>query len=385
MEGDMRKMKMKMIIRIRIALFVSVVLCMLLTGFVAIAQEGQIVRETVYSPSLEGNLLGDSPNRAFTIYLPPSYDAGPDMLYPVVYLLHGRTCNNDLWNGGYGGNILNSMKSWLKSEKVKGMILVMPNSYNRFTGSYYNNSAATGNWADFIAEDLVAYIDSHYRTLPQRESRAVIGHSMGGYGGMTLGLDYPDVFGCMGSMSGLLDMTQFPARTSWAFAQAAKLENLSDFYFQNFNVQWSIAISTAIAPNLNKPPFYADFPWEHDSSNKVVQNQTAWDRFLERDVLTRLSMNVETLRSMQAIYLDCGTSDPYGFLVDAQRVHDELQRLNVAHDYRELGGNHTSCLTTSTGNALEVFSEAMAFEMLLVGVEPAGKLTTTWGQIRGEE
>ena len=373
-----------MIIGIHITLFVSVVLPVLLIGFVAIAQEGQIVRETVYSPSLEGSLLEDSPNRAVTIYLPPSYDAGPDMLYPVVYLLHGNTCDNNLWNGGYGGNILNSMKPWLKNERVKEMIIVMPSSYNRFKGSWYNNSAATGNWADFIAKDLVAYIDSHYRTLPQRESRTVIGHSMGGYGGMTLGLDYPDVFGCMGSMSGMLDMTQLPSRTSWAFAQAAKLENLSDFNSQSFDVQRAIAMSAAIAPNPNKPPFYADFPWERDSSNKVVQNQTAWDRFLERDVLTRLSMNVEILHSMQAIYLDCGTSDSFGLLVDARRVHDELQRLNVAHDYREFGGGHTCCLMTSTGNVLELLSNAMAFEVL-VSVKPAGKLTTTWGQIRRED
>ena len=97
------------------------------------------------------------------------------------------------------------------------------------------------------------YIDRHYRTLPQRDSRAVIGHSMGGYGGMTLGLDYPEVFGCMGSMSGLLDMAQFPFSISQAFADGAKLKDLSTFASQSFNVRVAVALSAAIAGNANNP------------------------------------------------------------------------------------------------------------------------------------
>ena len=333
-----------MIIR-RIRTAVVVVLCLLLTGLAAIAQEGRIVRETMHAPSLEGNLFNDSAKRQVTIYLPPSYDDGNNLAYPVVYLLHGYTGTDELWMGkGYagGGNILNSMKSWLKNEKIMEMILVMPNSYNRLRGSFYINSITTGRWGDYIAKDLVEYIDSNYRTLPQRESRVVIGHSMGGYGGMTIGLDYPDVFGCMGSLAGLLDMEQYPTRTSWAYAQGARLENLPDFNSQGFDVQVAIAMSAAISPNPDKPPFYADFPWERDDANKLVKNQEVWDRFMACDILKRISANAESLRNMLAIYIDCGTSDGFGFLTDTRRVHEELQRLDIAHEYREFDGNHTS-------------------------------------------
>lgn len=138
--------------------------------------------------------------------------------------MHGYTGNNNLWTGGsyISGNILNSMKSWLKSGKVKEMILVMPNSYSKLQGSFYTNSA-TGKWADYIVEDLVEHIDSNYRTLPQRESRGVIGHSMGGYGGMKLGMLYPGVFGCMGGMAGVYDLEtgfetgQFISQEKWAY------------------------------------------------------------------------------------------------------------------------------------------------------------------------
>jgi len=369
-----------MIRRLRI---LTVVLCLLLACLTATAQDGQVARETIEAPSLEGNLFNDSTRRQVTIYLPPSYDDGNNLAYPVVYLLHGYTGNNHLWTGGsyISGNILSSMKSWLENDRVKEMILVMPNSHNRFQGSMYVNSVATGNWGDYIAEDLVDYIDSNYRTLPQRESRAVIGHSMGGYGGMILGLDYPDVFGCIGSMAGVLDLTQYPGSISWAYAQGAKLSKLSDFNSQSFDVQISIAWSAALAPNPDNPPFYADFPWTRDDANKLVKNEAVWEKFMAYDVLTRLASSTEYLRRLRAIYIDSGTSDDFRFFIDSRRVRDELQRLNIEHEYREFAGSHTCCVMTSTGDALEVFSNAMAFEML-VAVEPAGKLTTTWGQIR---
>ena len=357
------------------------ILFILFAPFNLLAQDGRIVRETIYSPSLERNLLDDSPDRRVTIYLPPSYDDNPEMAYPVVYLLHGYTANNEVWTGGLAGNVLYSMRSWLKNGKVKEMILVMPNSYNKFQGSNYTNSITMGNWADYIARDLVDYIDSNYRTLPQRESRGVIGHSMGGYGGMNLGMNYPDVFNCMGSMSGMLDISQYPGRISWSFAQAAKLKNLSDFYSQPFDVQVAIAMSAAFCPNPDRLPFYADFPWERDASNKLVKNEEVWDRFMEHDILTRLEENAAALLNMGAIYIDCGTSDEFNFLVDLRRTHDELQRLGISHHYREFSGTHTCCVNASTGEALEVFSNAMAFETLL-GVEPAGMLAITWGQLK---
>jgi len=371
----------------RIIQLAVIIFCILLIGLIATAQDGKTTRIKVHSPSLEGNLFKDSPDRDVTIYLPPSYDNDPGMSYPVVYLLHGYTGNDMLWTGGSyisNGNIKDWMNIWLKDGKVKEMILVMPDSYNTLHGSWYTNSVATGNWGDFIAKDLVQYIDSHYRTLRQRESRAVIGHSMGGYGGMTLGMDYPDVFGCMGSFSGPLDLNNYYAKINWAFAQGARRKNLSDFYSQSFEVQVSISMSAALSPNPDKPPFYADFPWEYDESNKLKQNQAVWDRFLARDVLRRIPSNIETLKRMRAIYIDCGTSDEFGIIADARLVRDELQNLGIPHHYEEFSGNHACCVMNSTGNALEVFSKAMSFE-ILTGVEPKGKLATTWGEIRTAE
>lgn len=357
-------------------------LCLLLTG-IAVAQEGSIVRETVYSPSLEGNLLGDSPNREVTIYLPPSYDDGDNLAYPVVYLLHGYTGNHNLWTGGsyISGNIINSMKSWLADDKVGEMVLVMPNADNRFEGSWYTNSVASGNWSDFVVRDLVNYVDSYYNTLPQRESRAVFGHSMGGYGAVRLGMLHPGTFGCMGGLAGAYDMEDFISQYRTSMASASATEDWAQFSVSDTYIHGSFALAAAFAPNPDYPPFYCDFPFVYTDTKptKIVEAEEVWNRFMEHDILKIVEGYIDVLLSMRAIYIECGMSDPH--IGDARLLHDKLDSLGVKHIYREFPGDHFCCVMTSTGDALEVFSEAMAFDML-VGIEPEGKLTTTWGQMK---
>jgi S-formylglutathione hydrolase FrmB len=362
-------------------IFIAVTsLHLLLIGLNSASQEGRIVREIVKSSSLEGNLLGDSPRRPVTIYLPPSYDNGDNLAYPVVYLLHGYTGNNGTWIGGYAGNILYPMSSWLKYGKVKEMILVMPNSYNRLWGSYYTNSTATGNWADFIARDLVQYIDNNYRTLPQRESRAVIGHSMGGYGGLNLGMRYPDVFACMGGMAGNYTMEKGVNSSRGTIAYISTIKDWAQLSSLGFQTIW-LAITAAFVPNPDNPPFYCDFPFVYTDNKprKVVKNPEAYDRFIEHDILRIAEARTDILMNARAIYIDCGTSD--GNLEAARGLRDKLNSLGVNHVYKEFSGDHTCCVMASTGDALEVFSNAMAFEML-VSVEPASKLATTWANVK---
>ena len=179
------------------------------------------------------------------------------------------------------------MKSWLNQGKIDEMILVMPNSYNRFRGSFYTNSVTTGNWADFIAKDLVEYINSNYRTLSQRESRGVIGHSMGGYGGVKLGMLYSEVFGCMGGMAGVYDVGEFISaiQNPEDYAIAATFTDWTQFYSSGKEAQFSWC--GALAPNPDRPPFCCDFPFVYTDTKpkKVVKVQEVWDRFMEHDIL----------------------------------------------------------------------------------------------------
>ncbi len=84
---------------------------------------------------------------------------------------------------------------------MKEMILVNPDAHTKYDGSMYSASLTTGDWEVFVAEDLVSYIDSHYRTMANRMSRGLGGHSMGGYGTVRIGMKRPDVFSSLYIMS----------------------------------------------------------------------------------------------------------------------------------------------------------------------------------------
>ncbi|MGH9418502.1 MAG: alpha/beta hydrolase, partial [Thermoanaerobaculia bacterium] len=150
---------------------------------------GQMRFDTIVAPSLKDNLVGDSNRRAVSIYLPPTYEIERARRYPVVYLLHGVDADNLAFiKGAYEKlNIRLAMDSLIATGVVKEMIVVTPNARNVYDGSFYANSAATGNWEDFIVKDFVAYMDSHYRTIADRSGRGIAGHSMGGYGALRLG------------------------------------------------------------------------------------------------------------------------------------------------------------------------------------------------------
>ncbi len=154
---------------------------------------GQVVYITVHGASLEHNHVGDSPDRAVAVYLPPNYEKSTQH-YPALYLLHGYTADERGWmNPDYVG-LPGMMDRLIAQHAIGPMIVVMPNSFNRFGGSFYTNSELSGDWEDFIARDLVGYIDAHYRTLAAAVSRGIAGHSMGGYGAVRIGMQHPEIF-----------------------------------------------------------------------------------------------------------------------------------------------------------------------------------------------
>ncbi len=130
---------------------------------VAGAKPVTVEKIKVHSVSIEGNLEGESPDRDVIVYLPPDYAANPKTRYPVVYALHGYSISNEMWT--------QEIKTPQTVEGAfatgtPGMIIVLPNSRTLHNGSMYSSSVTTGNFEGFIAHDLVAYIDAHYRTIP---------------------------------------------------------------------------------------------------------------------------------------------------------------------------------------------------------------------------
>src|SRR5271165_6444764 len=152
----------------------------------------------IHGQSLEGNLEGDAVDRDVIVFLPPSYAKEKHRRYPVVYALHGYSIGAEQWT--HEIHVPQTIEGAF-AQGVKETIVVLPDSKTVHNGSMYSSSVTTGDFERFVSQDLVAYIDAHYRTIPNRASRGLVGHSMGGYGATRIGMKHSDVFGSLYIMS----------------------------------------------------------------------------------------------------------------------------------------------------------------------------------------
>lgn len=170
----------------------QIFICVFFTITSLSAQTVEVV--DVYSSKMGRNIKT-------TVVLPAGYDVNADNRYPVVYLLNG-----------YGGNhqtFVSHTKKTLPEDATKwNMIFVCPDGQN----SWYWDSPIdpTYQFETFASDELVRYIDANYKTKAIAAGRAITGFSMGGHGGLWLGIHHPDVFGACGSMSGGVDIRPFP-------------------------------------------------------------------------------------------------------------------------------------------------------------------------------
>ncbi|MCX6815561.1 MAG: alpha/beta hydrolase-fold protein, partial [Candidatus Aenigmarchaeota archaeon] len=173
---------------------------------------GQVVNQQT-----SGSLVADAANhmkfysnsleedKFYNIYLPPSYNTNIDKRYPVVYLLNGLWGDESAWIDK--GNIVNIYKSLLNSGKIKEMIIVMPDGDN----SAYENGCSggiifsCGNYENYIVSDLINEIDSKYRTIANKDGRAIGGLSLGARGAMRLAFIHTDLFSSVAGHSGRYD------------------------------------------------------------------------------------------------------------------------------------------------------------------------------------
>ena len=132
------------------------------------------------------------------MFLPPSYSKEKRRRYPVVFALHGYSIGAEQWTKEI--HVPQTIEAAF-ALGAKEMIVVVPDSKTLHNGSMYSSSETVGDFENFIARDVVAYVDQHYRTIPNRMSRGLVGHSMGGYGATRIGMKHSDVFGSLYIMS----------------------------------------------------------------------------------------------------------------------------------------------------------------------------------------
>jgi S-formylglutathione hydrolase FrmB len=313
----------------------------------------------VHGASLEGSLEGDSADRDVLVFLPPSYGKEPNRRYPVVYALHGYSIGAEQWSQEI------HVPQTIEGAFAKGardMIVVLPDSKTVHNGSMYSSSVTTGDFENFIARDLVAYMDAHYRTIAARESRGLAGHSMGGYGATRIGMKHADVFGSLYIMSpcclsprasGGGRGAPAPGAPSMDDALAA-VKTPADSAKLPFGLRAQLASAAAWSPNPKNPPLYLDLP-TGDNQQAVLAKWAA------NSPLAFIDQYISGLRRYRAIAIDVGDQD--GLRVDTAKLHDVLDQYGIANTFEIYPGTHTSDVAVRfQEHVMPFFSRTLSFE-----------------------
>lgn len=155
--------------------------------------------------------------RRMHVYTPPGYEAGTDRL-PVMYLLHGGGDSDDSWTTVGRANVI--LDNLLAAGRIRPMIVVMPAGHTPRGGNAMSADASQDPFTADLLDDVIPLVERTYRALPGRESRAIVGLSMGGVQTLNVGLGHLDRF----SHVGVFSSGWFPeVRAAWETANRATL------------------------------------------------------------------------------------------------------------------------------------------------------------------
>lgn len=300
----------------------------------------------IHGTALEGNLEHDDVDREVIVVLPPSYAVEKTRRYPVVYALHGYSIGAEQWTREI------HVPQTIEGAFALGapdMIVVVPDSKTVHNGSMYSSSVTTGDFEKFIAHDVVAYIDSHYRTIPKRSSRGLAGHSMGGYGASRIGMKHADVFGSLYIMSPCC-MTARGAGPANPESEKAleAVKTPEDSAKLPFGLRAQLASAAAWSPNPKNPPLYLDLP-----TKDGVVNQEVIAKWAANAPLAFVDQYIGNLRQYRAIAIDVGDQD--GLKAGAGKLHEILDSYGIANTFEIYPGTHTSAVADRFQNHLLPF------------------------------
>lgn len=345
-----------------LAMWVSVFLCTPLLAQVQTelppvvpgAKPVTVDRIKIHGKFLEGNLEGNAVDRDVFVFLPPSYAKEKHRRYPVVYALHGYSIGAEQWT--HEIHVPQTIEGAF-AQGAKEMIVVLPDSKTVHNGSMYSSSVTTGDFENYIAHDVVAYIDAHYRTLPNRLSRGLVGHSMGGYGAARIGMKHADLFGGMYIMSPCCLSARPAGPVNPEIEKALEaVKAPEDSAKLQFFARAQLASAAAWSPDPKNPPLYLDLPFK--------------DGVMQPDILAKWAANaplafidqyIGNLRQYRAIAIDVGDQD--GLRADTEKLHGVLDKYGIANSFEIYHGTHTSAVADRFQNhVLPFFNKNLCFQ-----------------------
>jgi enterochelin esterase family protein len=329
-------------------------------------KQGTVVCLQHKSEILENNPPGDKFIRDLFVYLPPDYEEGK--FYPSVYVLTGFTGRGKMLlnDSAFSPNFAERMDKLINDGKIRPMIAVMPDCFTRYGGSQYINSSATGNYEDYLTKEIVPFVDENFQTIKNKNSRAVMGKSSGGYGALIMAMRHADIFGLVCSTAGdaYFEFVYLPGIAEGFHSIKGDPKALLDKFRDetqrkgkhDFAALNTIGMSVCYSPN---PESELGFDLPFDLKTGEIR-EDVWARWLEHDPVRLVEKSVENLKSLKLLYIDAGTRDEFALDLGARILCEKLKKHDIPHLHEEFDDGHFN-ISYRQNRSLELISENIEF------------------------
>lgn len=303
---------------------------------------GAIDEHVLDSELLRDNPLGDPHQRPLWVYRPPGYEDS-DQPLPVVYVIQGYTGHLAMWRNRtpFRQPFPELADALFAREEAPPVLVVYVDAWTAYGGSQFVDSPGTGRYLSYLCDEVVPWVDAHYRTIADRDHRAITGKSSGGYGAMVLPMLRPDVFGALSTHAGdaLFDVcyrADFPRL-------ARILRDSYDGSIEAFRTDFRTRLPMTRRTDGDLIMIYgvaAAYSADEDGTvrlpfdayGRVVPE--VWERWLSLDpvMMAAEPSFAPALRSLRAVWIDAGTSDEFYLDVGAGAFHDAIRAAGVTDD-----------------------------------------------------
>ncbi len=308
---------------------------------------GTLEPAEVASAALEGNALGDPARRELLVYLPPG-GGGP---LPAVYFLHGFGGSVRSWTSFslFAPTVPERLDALVAQGRIPPVVGVFADGATSVGGTQWTNSPAVGRYQDYVAGDIVRFVDARYPTVARPEARAVVGKSSGGYGALAMARSRPDVFAHVASHAGdagfeYCYLPDFPRAAAallgsdpaaW-LAEARRRARETRLRPEDHPALNVLAMAAHYSPSPGAP-LGLELPFDAETARLRPE---VWARWLEEDPVRFVPASLASFRRLGSVYLDCGTRDEYHLRWGARMVAESLRAAGIEVVHEEFEDGH---------------------------------------------
>jgi S-formylglutathione hydrolase FrmB len=301
---------------------------------------GRLEKLVFPSALLQANPLNDPHERPLQVYLPPGYQ-DQARRFPSVYLLHGYFGSAASWadRTGFGPPVLEIIDQAFAAGRAPQAVVVSVDGWNRYGGSQWVDSDGTGRYQSYLCDEIVSFIDAHYRTIAHRDHRGVMGKSSGGFGALAASMCRPDVFGACASHAGdaLYEVIYRPVLPQIARSLRPWDGDIMAWW-QDFQGRWPdvrpadlilqyvLGVSASFSPGSDGAPVLPV-----DTTTAEIRPD-AWRRWLDWDPVRMIPRHPDQVRSLKGVWIDAGSEDEFFTDLGAHALHRALRATGTAAD-----------------------------------------------------